>query len=73
MTEWKGKHNVKICGMQLDIRWKFTILNDYNKKQGTLQIFSLFWFCNNQGRLNIWYIKTMHVSPDLVLCLGLVL
>ena len=28
-------HNVKFWGMQLDIRRKFTILNDYNKKQGT--------------------------------------
>lgn len=38
-----------------------------------LRIFSLFWFCNNQCRLNIRYIKTKHVSPDLVLSLGLVL
>ena len=28
-------HNVKFWGMQLDIRRKFTISNDYNKKQGT--------------------------------------
>ena len=28
-------HHVKICGMQLNIRGKFTVLNAYNKKQGT--------------------------------------
>lgn len=37
----------------------------------TLRIFSLFWSCDNQNRLDIRYSKTIHVSPDLVLCLGL--
>lgn len=31
----KRKPHVKFCGMQLNIRGKLTILNDYNKKQGT--------------------------------------
>lgn len=64
-NDWMKRktYNVKICGMQLDIRGKFTILNDYNKKQGA--DFNLLWwsFCNI---CKFWIVlfKLMSIIPQ---------
>ena len=58
-------HNVKFWGMRLDIRRKFTILNDYNKKQGTDFNDLLWWsFCNICKFWIIVLLKLMSIIPQ---------